>query len=1343
MNRWAYIWPVLILLSLDAWSQQHPVDPLPGHLKETGFPIIQNYQPDVYQAFDQNWDFTQDSTGILYVANGDGVLIYDGVNWDLLPLPNNGTVFSIATDAPGTVYVGAHNELGFLVADSLGRLQYQSLMPHLDSLHRDFNIIWNTFSTDQGVYFSARTKLMRWDGDQFKVWHFEGTVSQFAHNIGHKVLLHRKDVGLMELVHDEFQLVPGGEYFSDNEISELIPMGQKRYLIVARNNLYLYDGLNFTKFPIDKEDFFEENRVYCGTLLRDSTIALGSLNKGILIVDRLGRQRTLISQEGQLSSNQVYALYQDDSGLLWAALFSGIAKIETPSPFSLFTEWNQLPGVALAIHRHQGVLFVGTSQGLYYLNPEARDPTFTEVPQIKAATFDLVSFGDQLLVGASGVYQLEGNHDLTPLFKKSVHTLHRSSLDSNRVFVGLSPGLLALKYEDDYWKEEYYFEDVKFAVHTIAEENDGTLWLRTNANNIVRVSFNNEHAAGKLENPQLTTFDQQDGFPDDIGIPYLLDDHLYFVTSTGQIFLFDRQNQLFKADSSLLQRLGMEVRQTKITEIDEHDNVWGVVYQDGARHDQWVAWKQQDGSYVLDYLQEYRIMALRRNGFLEELADSIIWYKGQSGLVRHDLRSQLDSPVPKVLIRKVFYKADSSLYAGFGRLRQFNLPFLNNSFRFYFTSPSFYQEEVNEYQYKLEGFDPHWSAWTSESQKDYTNIPEGKYTFKVRSRNIFGQISNEALFQFNITPPWHRTWWAYTLYVLVALGLVMAIVKWRSRQLQREKIALEATIKDRTEEIRQKNYQLQGQTSQLAAQTEKLKEVDHMKSRLFANISHEFRTPLTLIKGPIDQLEQQPDAHLSMENIKMMRRNTERLLRLVTQLLDLSKLDAGSLKVELAEGDTFKCLRSAASAFSSHAAQRNLDYQIKIPSRLLWASFDRDKIEKIVYNLLSNAFKFTFDEGMVIISADHADNLLKISVEDTGKGIPRPQLDHIFDRFYQVDDSHTRVHEGSGIGLALIKELVDLMQGNITVNSLEQQGTSFQVNLPLLEIRTSGPKPDLTLDITPAGIHPPQNDVPQSLESSVWDTEIPTILIAEDNVDMRDYIGQQLKTYYNIVEAINGQDGWEKAQKLVPDLIITDIMMPQMDGTEMCRCIKSHMTTSHIPVIMLTAKAGQKNKIKGLDIGADDYLIKPFDAQELQVRVRNLIEQRRHLRQLFSQGINTDPKEITVTSLDQKFLQKTLDLLEARYQDGNFGVPQLQESLALGKTQLHRKIKALTDQPPGELLRNFRLKRAAQILSGQGDSVTQVAYAVGFNNLSYFAKCFKELHGCSPSQYLAEAKKAP
>lgn len=510
----------------------------------------------------------------------------------------------------------------------------------------------------------------------------------------------------------------------------------------------------------------------------------------------------------------------------------------------------------------------------------------------------------------------------------------------------------------------------------------------------------------------------------------------------------------------------------------------------------------------------------------------------------------------------------------------------------------------------------------------------------------------------------------------------------------------------------------------------KLKEVDKMKSHFFASISHEFRTPLTLIKGPIEQVIAHPELGLTDDTAKMIHRNSNRLLQLVNQLLDLSKLDSGNLQLENKQGDLFKFLRVIVSSFGSYAQQHAIHYKVTIPENSLFAYFDHDKLEKIIYNLISNAFKFTPDGGTIELSCQEDNSTLLIEVKDTGSGVEPAHLPYIFDRFYQVHD-HTKFHEGTGIGLSLVKELVTLMRGTIHVESAPGQGTLFRISLPVTQIQVNVETPEATIT--------GETSLREELERHL-EFEKETILVIEDNDDMRSYIREHLRHDYHVLEAVNGKDGFSVACREIPDLIISDIMMPEMDGITFCGLAKKDERTSHIPIIMLTAKDGRDYKIEGLETGADEYIIKPFDARELMVRIKNLIDQRQLLRKKFGQQITLQPKNISINSVDGLFLEKVESAIEKGLSDYAFGVPQLQDAMAMSKTQLHRKMKALTDQAPGEFLRNYRLKRAAQLLEQQGGNITEVAFAVGFGSLSYFTRSFKDLFGKSPSEYIQPKK---
>ena len=516
-------------------------------------------------------------------------------------------------------------------------------------------------------------------------------------------------------------------------------------------------------------------------------------------------------------------------------------------------------------------------------------------------------------------------------------------------------------------------------------------------------------------------------------------------------------------------------------------------------------------------------------------------------------------------------------------------------------------------------------------------------------------------------------------------------------------------------------------------QNNRLKELDNLKTTFFTNISHELRTPLTLIASPIQELMVK---YPSDTLLPIMNRNAQRLLTLINQLLDISKLEAGQMKVEMREDNLPKHLKTLASSFISLAESKKISFEFSQNQNDIIAYFDKDKLDKIVTNLLSNAFKFTPEGGQVVVRSHFSEDSKTINIEasDTGVGIQKAQLDKIFDRFYQIDDSHHRNYEGTGIGLALVKELVGVLKGTIEVKSQKNIGTSFYVNLPIeIQNNPKNSKQESKQILQLNDTHTQQTtDFGNQLITNSNAVNNNILLIVDDNEDIRTYVRSIFESCYQIIEAIDGKDGIEKAQQTVPTLIISDLMMPEMDGFEFCKYLKTHELTSHIPVVMLTAKANMESRIEGLALGADDYLIKPFNTQEIKVRVKNLLDKQENLRQYFTRN-NAEIESVKINPIEIIFFTKTKDILAKHLSESTYEVEHFCQEMNMSSSQLRRKIKALTNQTIVEFIRDFRLQTAAELLMNY--SVSDVAFRVGFESLSYFTKAFQEKFGVLPSEF--------
>jgi signal transduction histidine kinase/ligand-binding sensor domain-containing protein/DNA-binding response OmpR family regulator len=714
---------------------------------------------------------------------------------------------------------------------------------------------------------------------------------------------------------------------------------------------------------------------------------------------------------------------------------------------------------------------------------------------------------------------------------------------------------------------------------------------------------------------------------------------------------------------------------------------------------------------------------------------------GFKGLIKFQPDSIRDNPdIPFIVITsvKVFNKElqpDSAIT----EKKIIKLPYYDNTVAFEFAALNYTSNQKNQYAYTLEGIDKDWVNSGTRRFASYPDLHPGSYVFSVKGSNNDG-VWNEtgASITLIISPPWWKTWWAYVGY-----GLVILFVLYILRRYEMNRLSFKNQVETDTAILKERD------------------ETDKMKSRFFANISHEFRTPLTLIIGPAERMIAEAPDDIKKDANTIIR-NARRLLQLINQLLDLSKLEAGKLKPEISKGNIVSFIKGVAFSFESLADSKDITLQVQAEKEDIALYFDTEKMLQILSNILSNAFKFTHEGGKITVSISEFippgqemhPQFVEIVIRDTGIGISSEEIPRLFDRFYQVDSSFTKEFEGTGIGLALTKELVELHHGTIRVESKKEDynaagsgWTKFTVVLPLGKDHFSSEvifKPDagqisadertyLTSDVPD---HQPRAIKAVIAGASPGEKNI--ILIVEDNYDMRQFIRESLDADYIIEEAANGEQGVRKAEKLIPDLIISDMMMPRMDGNELVRILKNDEKTSHIPIILLTAKAGREDKLEGLETGADDYLTKPFDQKELQVRIKNLVNIRKKLQEKYARadymvsGINKDRPG----SIDQKFMFKVGETIEKHISEEEFNIEEFCSELAMSRTQLHRKIKALTGKSASLYIRSVKLANARKMIEEQSGNISEIAYSLGFSSPAYFTRCFREEYGYPPSEMI-------
>lgn len=1068
---------------------------------------------------------------------------------------------------------------------------------------------------------------------------------------------------------------------------------------------------------------------------QDQNLWVATTGKGLAVINKernkISFNKRNLSDPNSIANNDIISIYRDENGIFWMGGFGGgVNKYDqSKNKFQTYRHEYSDNITDLLEDRNDEIWFVNGYSGVsrlsrgneqvynyhnkdfynFRLCEDSYGNIWTTHPHLGLSKFSTekqrfefvikVPVRHSILNGEDGKLYVgteDGLKAIDPLteivediFPDEVlgNILCITQGSNGKIFIGGTNGTLA-EYDLKTKKKQVYsaeLDDLLFkeGITDILEARTGKLWISVAGRGLLL--FDRDSKKG------IKVYNKIDGLPNN-EIVSLLEDN------SGKIWIATLN--------------GLAVLDPTTEKINIYTTQDGLVSNEFNSH---VAFKNDQGELYFGGMEGFN------HFYPEELGEN----KTPPPVVFTDLLV-FNNSVP---IRNASSPNDSTCFyldTSISTTKEIDFSYDQNVFTFEFAALNFSLPEKNTYAYKMEGFDEEWIYSGTKRTATYTNLIPGKYTFRVRAANNDGVWNEEdASIKLTVYPPFWETWWAYLLYFLLGFGIIYLIWRYFSN---REKLKNELKLK--------------------GLESRKLQEVDEIKTRFYTNVSHEFRTPLTLILGPLETASSLAQANGETEikrNLEMVDRNAQRLLVLMNQLMDFSKLESGNMKMYLEEADIISFLRTCTLSFSSLAISKGISLQFMTTAERLVTQFDRDKIEKILNNLLSNALKFTREAGTVTAVVDYNENELILQVSDDGIGIPKDKVDEIFHRFYQVNNT-SKTYEGTGIGLALLKELVALHQGKVKVESHEGKGTLFTLKFPIVikEVLKASNKEKVALDlkdlpqngngkmaITPSGTIETLS-LPIVKEGLDKGKDRPIILIVEDNEEIKAYIKSAFGNQFLILEAENGMLGLSIAEKYIPDIVITDIMMPKMDGQELLRFLKTNEKTSHIPVILLTAKASQESKLEGYETGADDYITKPFHLKELLVRVKNLLDQREKLRQRFSRTVVLQPKEIAITSADENFLNRCISAVEKHMSDSEFSVEELGKEVGMSRSQLHRKLKALIDQSTSEFIRNIRLKRAAELVKNKYGNTAEIAYEVGFNSVSYFIKCYKEVYGKTP-----------
>ncbi|RCW37602.1 hybrid sensor histidine kinase/response regulator transcription factor [Marinilabilia salmonicolor] len=747
----------------------------------------------------------------------------------------------------------------------------------------------------------------------------------------------------------------------------------------------------------------------------------------------------------------------------------------------------------------------------------------------------------------------------------------------------------------------------------------------------------------------------------------------------------------------------------------------------------WVATSKGLSRFDIDHEQFYYYH--ESNGFpLQELnqgalyltSDGTVFVGGVHGLISFKEEDLLNNDIRFSLVFSSLYVNNSEVMPGdnTGILKK-DLPFVEditlkasqNVFTVHFSGCNYVPQHKALYQYKLEGFNEDWVEAGSRNFVTYTNLNPGDYLLKVRGvSGVEKNVIDEKVLRIHVLPPWYKTWYAILFYVLVFIALVLWV-----NYFYLSKARLADSLKAERQE------------------KEKIKELNQIKLKFFTNISHEFRTPLTLITGILEAvLENTKPTARNYGRLLMVKHHALRLNNLITELLDFRKMEQGYIKLKVSENKLSDFLNNIREAFSEHAQHRQIRFDCRNCSYdgSIW--FDVRQMEKVFFNLLSNAFKVVQDEvGKVSLEVIDQQGEVDIIVSDNGVGMTPEEAKYVFDRFYQTGSADLNTAKGTGIGLALTKMLVEEHGGRISIKSEKDKGTAFTISLKKGNRHFNAEELVPHKDIVPVdNAFLAEQPVPEEKMDEAPENA-PLLLVVEDNEEVRRMLKSILGSQYRIIEAEDGNQGLKSAIDEQPDLIISDVMMPNLSGTEMCARLKRNIQTSHIPVILLTARTAIEYQIEGIETGADDYITKPFSVKLLKARVKNLLRNRAALQEKFRQDPAADIKELATTSIDQELVERAKAIVDAHIDDTDFDVNDFAAEMGLGRTRLYSKIKGITGQTPNNFILSIRLRTAADLLVNKsGLNVSEIAYATGFNTPRYFSRCFRDYFGVSPSNYI-------
>ncbi len=1277
-------------------------------------------------------DIKEDSEGFLWFSTMTGLIKYDGYKFvhfrhdpDDSTSLHNVTPYKIIEDKAGDLWIGSHGGASRWNRKTNRFTSLRHAENYPDERLRE-NV--ETLLKDQKgrLWLSIPERLLVYHNDSIEIIAESIHCSSIIED-RQGIIWGATNIGLLKIDPEtnSTQTFPIGEESRSSSALDVFQDDYGRYWVGTVNGFFQWEPgkLEFSKIQLPGN----QNQQAIRDIIQDKQghLWLATLNDNGLF--RYHPQTGEIEHfthdpenSFSLSSNHVRVFCIDQLNQLWIGTYNGLNKLDLNPPRFPLLQFK--PGLghpenlikSVYMDRREGLWTSTYDQRLFYAEKpgkKAREVVFDSFEGHKQSPFEnFVSTKDQEVwfnfrFGEIFSYQPKDNsyriiNELFPklgqikLYPHSFFALDKNEPDV--LWIAAADGLLKIDLETKDFQLFCPKNDLQWfstdETKTALQVGKEYIYIK------LEKKFNHKLARFNKSSKTFEPIEVSTAFPSGKSSLHI---RQFVATSDGAVWMATAEGLGIiypGTDTLTLLRLPDGLIDDNIMGIaaDEQDNIWiKSLHHITKYHPELDSfWHFRVGKDM----QEFNTVGVTKG------IDGRLFFYGNNGIyVFHPDSIRLDTALPKVELTDFSVLNEPRHFGTSPELIQdIVLGHRDNVFSFEFTGLHNRDPQHARYKYRLKNFDRDWREAGPERKATYTNLKAGNYVFMVMAANADGIWNERHPLKVNLKilpPPW-LTWWAYAVYLfLICLFGYLLYRFLLSRRLEKE-------------------------------EAKRLREMDEVKTKLYTNITHEFRTPLTIILGMADKVQAEPHNWL-FKGTEMIKRNGRNLLHLINQMLDLSKIESGSLELQLKQGNVIPFLHYILESFQSLAASKKIKLHFLPKQEEIILDFDQEKLQNILSNLLSNAIKFTPEGGDVYVTVRSELKRLFLIVRDTGIGIPEEQLPHVFDRFYQADSSHSRRKEGTGIGLALCQELVQLMNGSIQVQSQAGKGSSFEMTLP---INREAPHHEMFHTELQVGSEYDHYTEEQSaiISPSTRNDDRPVVLLIEDNKDVADFVQSCLKEPFQTIVAYDGEKGIQKAIEEVPDVIVCDVMMPEKNGFEVCDILKKDERTSHIPIVILTAKADRESRLNGFNKGADAYLSKPFDEKELKIRLAKMIEIRRQLQERYASFKLPKSKK---HNIEDDFLKKVWTIVDDHLSDADFDLAQLCRALKMSRSQVYRKLKALTGKSTSHVIRSYRLQKGKELLKSSDMNISEVAYQVGFTSLSYFTRCFKEEFGTVPKSW--------